>query len=506
MTDARINVDDFEEAARARLDPGAYAYFAGGAGDERTLRANAAAFERWELRPRVLVDVDEVSTATTVLGTEVSMPLLVAPTAFQRLADPEGELATARAAAAAGTVMSSRRSRASRPRSSPPPRPGAPQWFQLYWSRDRGFTEELVAAVVEAGFRALLLTVDFPVAGRRERDIREPRSRSRDDLPSPNLPFDARREDFHAALGSVVDATLTWRDLEWLRSRCPLPLVVKGILTAEDALLAAEHGAEGVVVSNHGGRQLDGVPATLDVLPEVVEAVGERIEVLFDGGVRRGHRRRSRRSRSARGRSLRGGPCSGGSLPAGEAGATQVLALLRTRSRSGLKLLGAPAAGGRDARARSAGRPVRMIPAVEHEGTATTTDGRTLAFFERGARRRRPGDRLPRHARAAGSRAIPTRRCTSGTACGWSPTTGPATAARTRIPAGRSPTPPPTSRRSPTSSASSASPSSAVPAAPRTRSPAARCSATASCASARSSRLRPRTPTSTSSTASPSST
>src|SRR5256714_871332 len=223
----------------------------------------------------------------TVLGPELAMPLLVAPTAFQRLADPDGELATARAAAAAGTVMCLSTLSSVSPADLAAAAPGAPQWFQLYWSQDRGFTDELVTAVKEAGFRALVLTVDFPVAGRRERDVRAAFALP-DDLPLPNLPVRLERQDFHRELGAIVDPALTWRDLEWLRSTCDLPLVVKGVLTAEDALLAAEHGAAAVIVSNHGGRQLDRVPATLDVLPEVVEAAGGRVEVLPGAGLRRG--------------------------------------------------------------------------------------------------------------------------------------------------------------------------------------------------------------------------
>ena len=335
-----LNVDDFEEAARTRLDSGAYAYFAGGAGDERTLRAHSAAYGRWELRPRVLVDVSEVSTATTVLGTEVSMPLLVAPTAFQRLADPEGELATARAAASAGTVMCVSTLSSVSPAELAAAAPGAPLWFQLYWSRDHGYTEALVAAVVEAGFRALVLTVDLPVAGRRERDLREAFALP-DDLPIPNLPFELARTDFHTALHESVDPSLTWRNLEWLRSRCPLPLVIKGVLTAEDALLAAEHGAAGVVVSNHGGRQLDGVPATLDVLPEVADAVGDRIEVLLDGGVRRGVDVLKALALGARA-VLAGRTVIWGLAAGGEDGAARVLELLQAEIELGLTLLGAP--------------------------------------------------------------------------------------------------------------------------------------------------------------------
>jgi 4-hydroxymandelate oxidase len=335
-----INVHDFEAAARERLDPGAYAYFAGGSGDERTLRANVEAFARWELRPRVLVDVSEVSTSTTVLGEEVSLPLLVAPTAFHRLADPEGELATARAAAAAGTVMCLSTLSSVSPAELAAAAPGAPQWFQLYWSRDRGFTSDLVASAAEAGFRAIVLTVDFPVAGRRERDLRAEFTLP-DDLPAPNLPVTLARKDFHAALGDIVDTSLTWRDLEWLRSASSLPLVVKGVLTAEDALLAVEHGAAGVIVSNHGGRQLDGVPATLDVLPEVVEAVGERVEVLVDGGIRRGTDVLKALALGARA-ALAGRAVLWGLAAAGEEGVVSVLTLLRDEIESGLMLLGCP--------------------------------------------------------------------------------------------------------------------------------------------------------------------
>ena len=336
----RLNVHDYEEAARERLEPGAYGYIAGGAGDEHTLRANVAAFARWELRPRVLVDVGSVSTAVTVLGIEVALPVLVAPTAFQRLADPGGELATARAAATAGTVMTLSTLSSVTPAELAAAAPGAPQWFQLYWSRDRGFTRQLVEAVVEAGFRALVLTVDLPVAGRRERDLRAGFALP-DDLPLPNLPVPVQGEGFHTALHAVVDDTITWRDLEWLHSISSLPLVVKGILTAEDALLAAEHGAAAVVVSNHGGRQLDGVPAALDVLPEVVEAVGERVEVLLDGGIRRGVDVLKALALGARA-TLAGRAVLWELAAGGEEGAAQVLALLRAEIDQGLKLLGCP--------------------------------------------------------------------------------------------------------------------------------------------------------------------
>jgi 4-hydroxymandelate oxidase len=344
VSERLVNVDDYAEAARQRLDPGPYGYVVGGAGDEHTLRANTAAYGKWELRPRVLVDVGSVSTATTVLGTDVALPLLVAPTAFQRLCHPDGELALARAAARGGTVTTLSTLASVTPAELAAAAPGGPKWFQLYWSRDRGFTQELVQAAVDAGFTALMLTVDLPVAGRRERDARAGFVLP-DDLPLPNIPLSLRRDDFHSALGAVVDDTLTWRDLEWLRSVCPLPLAVKGILTGEDAVLAAEHGADAVVVSNHGGRQLDGVPASLDALPEVVEVIGERVEVLVDGGIRRGTDVLKALALGAKA-ALSGRAVLWGLAAEGEDGAARVLELLRRELETGLKLLGCTSPAG----------------------------------------------------------------------------------------------------------------------------------------------------------------
>jgi isopentenyl diphosphate isomerase/L-lactate dehydrogenase-like FMN-dependent dehydrogenase len=338
-----FNVGDYEREAARMLDPGAFGYFAGGTGDEFTLRDNVEAFSRWQLRPRVLVDVSEVTTATTVLGREVSMPLLVAPTAFQRLAHPDGELATAGAAAATGTVMCQSTLSSVTPGELAAAAPDARLWFQLYWSRDRGFTSDLLARVVEAGFEAVVFTVDFPAAGRRERDLRAAFTLP-DDLATPNIPASLQRQDFHAALGQIVDTTLTWRDLEWLRETCSLPVLLKGILSAEDALLAAEHGAAGVIVSNHGGRQLDGVSASLDALPEVVEAVGGRLEVLMDGGVRRGTDVLKALALGARA-ALVGRSVIWGLAVGGQEGARDVLELLRAEVALGLTLLGCRSPG-----------------------------------------------------------------------------------------------------------------------------------------------------------------
>ena len=272
---APVNVGDYAEAAAAKVDPKVWCYFEGGAGDEVTLRANVAAFGRWRFRPRMLVDVSEVTTATTLLGTPVSMPLGIAPFAMQSLIAPDGEVATARAAAAADALFCVS-TLTTRTHADIGTAGEGPRWMQLYVLRDRERTLDHIHEAREAGYSAVVLTVDLPYVGRRERDLR--------------LGFQNPPPDLHLPYASLFETTpaLTWRDLEWIRSEIPLPLVLKGILTREDAVLAVEHGADAVWVSNHGGRQLDGVAAGLDALPEVAEAVAGRCEVYVDGGVRRG--------------------------------------------------------------------------------------------------------------------------------------------------------------------------------------------------------------------------
>jgi 4-hydroxymandelate oxidase len=336
------NVFDYERLAFERLDPGAYWYFAGGAGDERTLRENVAAYARWLLRPRALVDVSEASTETTVLGTPVTMPLLVAPVAFQRMAHPEGELGMARAAAAAGTVMVLSTLATSTPAEVAAAAPDAPRWFQVYWFRDPGVTRSLIDQAADAGFSALAFTVDAPRLGRRERDLRT----------GFEIPADVTVPSYAAAVGGPtpgtpadmfarMDPSVSWRELEQLCEETHLPVLVKGILTAEDARLACEHGAAGVVVSNHGGRQLDGVAATIDALPEVVEAVDGRIEVLVDGGVRRGADVVRALALGARA-VLAGRAPLWGLAARGERGACEVLELLREEIELALVLVGCP--------------------------------------------------------------------------------------------------------------------------------------------------------------------
>jgi 4-hydroxymandelate oxidase len=283
-----LNVWDYERAAEERLDPAAFAYIAGGANDEWTLRENRAAFARWVLRPRMLVDVSEVTPATTVLGSDMALPVLVAPTAFQRMAHPEGETAMARGAAAAGAVMCLSTAATATIEEVAAAAPQGSRWFQLYWSRDREVVRDMVERAEGQGYSAVIVTVDLPELGRRERDLRTG-FEVPEDVPIPAfLALAGRAGVTPDQLTLLVDNSLTWRDLEWLRSVTSLPILVKGILTAEDAALACEAGVEGIVVSNHGGRQLDGVAASLDVLPEIVEMVGDQAVVLLDSGVRRG--------------------------------------------------------------------------------------------------------------------------------------------------------------------------------------------------------------------------
>jgi 4-hydroxymandelate oxidase len=333
-----LNVAEVMERAAATVEPRIWCYFEGGAGDEVTLRANVAAFRRWILRPRMLVDVGEVSTATTVLGMPVSMPLFVAPFAMQRLLDPEGEIATARAAGAAATLLCVSTITTSDHGEIAEAAGAAPRWLQLYVLRDKGRTLDHIAEAREAGYSALAVTVDAPWLGIRERDVRlgfeiPP------DLPLPYVKGKDPNVPMTFAEQFQMTPSLTWRDLEWIASESGLPVVLKGLLTREDATLAVEHGAAGVIVSNHGGRQLDGVAASLDALPEVVEAVGGRCEVYVDGGFRRGTDVLKALALGARA-AFAGRAVAAGLAVGGEAGVARVLELFRSEIELGLALLG----------------------------------------------------------------------------------------------------------------------------------------------------------------------
>jgi 4-hydroxymandelate oxidase len=272
-----------EEEARALLPGPVYDYLAGGAGDEVTMRDSVAAWDRIRLRPRVLRDVGTVDTSTTLLGTPVATPVIVAPTAFHKLAHPDGELATAKGAAAAGALYTAT-TRTTTPlhEVAEASGPGAPRWYQVYVLKERDHVAAMVQRAAASGFTALVLTGDTPMLGRRLRDVRN----------AFLLPDDVQQaaEAAGAAGGSLVDQdpAVTFDHIGWLREMSGLPVLVKGVLRGDDALACLDAGAAGVVVSNHGGRQLDGAIASADALPEVVAAVGDRAEVYVDGGIRRG--------------------------------------------------------------------------------------------------------------------------------------------------------------------------------------------------------------------------
>jgi isopentenyl diphosphate isomerase/L-lactate dehydrogenase-like FMN-dependent dehydrogenase len=336
---APLSVADYERLAEERLEPGPWAYLAGGSGDEWTLRENRAAFERWTFRPRVLCDVSEVSTATSVLGARLALPVLVAPVAYQQLYHPDGECATARGTAAAGAGMAVSTFSTRSHEEIAAAAPGLVQWCQLYVFQDRGVTREHLAGAAEAGCSAVVLTVDTARLAQRERDLRAG-FEIPSDLPLPYARTAIGTEAQNPAdQFALLDASVSWRDLEWIAGEARLPVVLKGITTAEDAELAVGHGAAAVVVSNHGGRQLDGVPATLDALPEVAEAVAGRVEVYLDGGVRRGGDVAKALALGARA-VLAGRAPVFGLAAAGEEGVRHVLELLRDEFALALCLLG----------------------------------------------------------------------------------------------------------------------------------------------------------------------
>ena len=291
-----INIFEYESLAPKYLSQMALDYYASGAWDEVTLRDNRTAYEKYKLRPRMLVDVSQRNLSTKILGQLMKMPILIAPMAFQCLAHPEGELATARVAADHGiTMVLSTMSTKSLEDVALATNVPQSLWFQLYVHRDRFLTRTLVERAEAAGYQALCLTVDAPVLGVRERDRRNqftlPSGLELANLTSmANLEIPETEEEsgLFAYVANQFDPALTWQDLEWLQSLTSLPVIVKGILRGDDAVRAVEHGAKGIIVSNHGGRQLDGAIATIDALPEVVAAVGNKVDVLMDAGIRRG--------------------------------------------------------------------------------------------------------------------------------------------------------------------------------------------------------------------------
>jgi 4-hydroxymandelate oxidase len=266
------------------MPPAVFEYVAGAASDEITSHDNEAAFNRLRIRPRVLREVSTIDTGITLFGLNLAHPILLAPTAFQRMSHPEGEVATARGAgeakavfihSTAGTASIEECVAAS----------ASPVWFLLYWQSDRGFNRELVARIEASGAKALCVTVDRPMLGDRRRQTRAGFTLP-ETLATPH--FHDRNTGLHKIGGSPQRAVLTWSDVEWLRSLTTLPLVLKGILDPDDAELAIKAGADGIGVSNHGGRNIDTLPASIDALPAVAERVSGRVPLILDGGVRRG--------------------------------------------------------------------------------------------------------------------------------------------------------------------------------------------------------------------------
>jgi isopentenyl diphosphate isomerase/L-lactate dehydrogenase-like FMN-dependent dehydrogenase len=334
-----VSLGDFEAPARARMDEAAWAYYAGGANDEHVLRLTPSAWDVYRLRPRVLTHVPSVDLSTTILGRPAGLPVGIAPAALHGLAHPDGELATVRAAGAAGavTVVSTV---ASEPiEAVAAAAPAARRWFQLYVQRDRGATRALVERAAAAGYEALCLTVDLPVLGYRDQILRirfDPGADAYGNLP--------RRAFWRAdsELDEVMDmrsVDLTWDTLEEIRAWSPLPLVLKGVLTGEDARIAADHGADAIWVSNHGGRQLDRVAAGIDVLEEVVDAVEGRAEVYLDGGVRRAPEIMIALALGATA-VFAARPFLWALAAGGEAGVARAFAILRDELERGLALMG----------------------------------------------------------------------------------------------------------------------------------------------------------------------
>lgn len=337
-------VSDYEPLARERMTPAAWAWLQGGAADEITLLENQAAFQRLRLAPRALAELAGGHTRLTLLGQAFEHPIFVAPVAYQQIAHPDGERATVLAASAlgAGMVVSTQ---AGLPLDALARQATAPLWFQLYVQHDRGFTRELVHRVQAAGYRALVVTVDAPVSGARNRERRAGFALP-PGLGAVNLQGAQALPPHTAPLGRpplfgspLVDTALTWRDIGWLREQTVLPILLKGVLSPADAVRAADEGLAGVIVSNHGGRVLDTVPATIDALPAIARAVNGRLPLLLDGGVRRGT---DVFKALALGASavLVGRPVLHGLAAAGAPGVAHVLHLLRAELEMAMALTG----------------------------------------------------------------------------------------------------------------------------------------------------------------------
>ncbi|MCH8814246.1 MAG: alpha-hydroxy-acid oxidizing protein [Chloroflexi bacterium] len=347
MTDPLpVNLIEYEDAARGKMPRDAFDFIAGGAEDEITLRDNRESFQRIRLLPRFLTGVSTVDLSTTVLGHDLSMPVMLAPVALQKLAHPDGEVAAVRAAAAA-CVLPIVSTISSLSLEHIADASDGPKWFQLYCYNDRSVTQRLVERAEAARYGAIVLTVDVPRLGRRERDHRNNLSFPEDIGPGnfdaeANLgavPEESRGSALALYWNTLIHDALSWDDVDWVRSITSLPILLKGVLHPDDARLAVEHGVAGIVVSNHGGRQLDGSPSAIDALPAIVQAVGGRVPLLVDGGVRRGTDIIKSLALGAKA-VLIGRPYIWGLAADGEAGASRVLSLLREELEIAMALVG----------------------------------------------------------------------------------------------------------------------------------------------------------------------
>jgi isopentenyl diphosphate isomerase/L-lactate dehydrogenase-like FMN-dependent dehydrogenase len=331
MSDADpINLSEFEPLAREVLPREHYDFIAGGVDDELTVAENVAAYRRIQLLPRVLVDVSSVDPSTTVLGQRIGFPVLLAPVGAQRFAHVDGELASARAAAAAATIFPLSTT-ATHSMEDVAAASDGPKWFQLYMMGGRTIAEQFVRRAEAAGYSTICLTVDSPRHGNRERDTRNGPA-----FMAHAMPVNFAEVGYHHASHNPA---VTWDDVDWLHSLTSKPVVLKGIVRADDACRAVEHGVSAIVVSNHGGRQLDTVPATIDVLPEIVEAVAGRAEVLIDGGIRRGTDVFKALALGATAVMI-GRPFIWGLAVGGEAGVGRVLQLLRAEFELTMAMVG----------------------------------------------------------------------------------------------------------------------------------------------------------------------
>jgi 4-hydroxymandelate oxidase len=322
-----LSLFDFEADARTKISHGAWERISGAAADEITLRWNREAYDHIRLKPRILVDVSKLDTRVTILGQEFPFPILLAPTGGQKFVHPEGEIAAARGAAAANATYVISSSASMRVEDIAKTAPG-PVWFQLYVQRDRGFTRDLVQRAEDSGCRALCVTVDSPNQGSRNRE-----DRAKGDLPERELP-NLKGKDY-------LDPTLTWKDIDWLRSFSRKPVLLKGVVNPDDAAIAVKAGVAGIIVSNHGARNLDTLPATIDALPLVVEKVAGRVPVLVDGGIRRGTDIVKALALGATAVQI-GRPYLWGLGVAGAEGVTRVVQILRKEFELAMALTGRP--------------------------------------------------------------------------------------------------------------------------------------------------------------------